>query len=99
MINNKEKKKHLFLFLFIFILIILISVMVIYYRDKSGFIVGGNRLDISTRKEADILFIDINKNIVRSNAYNGLVKIAISPQIPERIDLPQVHAVPVTQKR
>ena len=87
--KHNGKKKFLYLFLFVIILIIVLTIIIIYSRDKRGFVIAGTRLEFSTRKEELDLFIDITKTIVNSNAYKGIVDIAISPYVPIGTDLPQ----------
>jgi hypothetical protein len=91
----KEKKKYLYIFLVMGMLIIFLTVIVVYNRDRTGFVIGGNRIEFSTRKETNNFSVDINKTIIRTNAYKGIVKIAISPHIPDGVDLPQGFQYPV----
>jgi hypothetical protein len=76
-------------------LIIVISLMLISCSDERGFIMAGNRLSISTKSENDNLFIEINKRRIKSDAHQGIVKIAVSPKIPEGMDLPQGFEYPI----
>lgn len=67
-------------------LVIILITYSIHTNGNIGFVMGGNRISFSTRKEGNNLVIDITKNMIKSNAYKGTVYIAVSPQVPARLN-------------
>jgi len=91
--QGKKKNQYLVLGIFLVIIILVLTITGNYYRGNSGFVIYGNRINISTRVEANTLFIDIEKTIVRSNAYKGMVEIKVMPKVPKGIDLEHGYLV------
>ena len=79
--------------IFLVIIVLVLTITGNYYRGNRGFVIYGNRIGISTRVETNTLFIDIEKKIVRSNAYKGMVEIKVMPKVPKGIDLEHGYVV------
>jgi hypothetical protein len=70
--------------------------MGIYFSDRrGGFIVDGNHIVLNFGREDGNILMTINKNIVASNAYQGIVYIVVSPQASEKIESPQESEIPI----
>jgi len=83
----KEIKKKTFIFIFIISLFVIILIInSILTNDSIGFVIGGNRISFTTRKEGNSLLIDITKKMIKSDAYQGTVYIAVSPRVPAHLN-------------
>ena len=91
--ENVKKNQYLILGVFLVIIVLFLIITGNYYRGNSGFVINGNRINISTRVETNTLFIDLEKRIVKSNAYKGMVEIKVMPKVPKGIDLEHGYLV------
>ena len=92
-----NSKKTLYVCLLSIILFLILCIIAgIYFRDRrGGFIIGGNRIILNHERYESEVLLNINKNIVHHNAYQGIVYIAVSPQVTGEIFLSQETEAPI----
>ena len=68
----------------------------IYFRDRrGGFIADGNRIILNFERENGNIIMNINKIINSTSAYQGIVYIGVSPQMPKETESTQESENPI----
>jgi len=96
MLKKYNKKTLLICFTSLGLFLALCITMGVYFRDtRGGFVVDGNRVVINLEIEDGNVLITLNKAIVSSAAFQGIVYIAISPQISDKWEPEPGEEIPV----